>query len=142
MRIRGDDVWVHDVVHFGTTVLRPDNTFAFARIESSESLHEFAKAGRDVLERARTSTVLDTEDKDDDLIYHSILPWVRFTAFSNAIRGHDDSFPRIVYGKVTESGKRWVMPVGIEVHHGLVDGYDAGMFFESFQAELSQTISF
>jgi len=142
LRIRGKDVWVHDVVHFGTTVLRPDNTFGFARIKHHESFLEFAEDGREVLERARTSTSLEVLEEDDDAIYHSILPWVRFTAFSNPIHGREDCFPRIVFGKVGASGDRWMMPVGVEVHHALVDGSDVGMFFERFQAELSAGIPF
>jgi chloramphenicol O-acetyltransferase type A len=140
MRIRGDEVWVHDVVHFGTTVIRPDNTFAFARVEHRDSYEAFARDGREVLERARTSTGLEIPQGGDDEIYHSILPWVRFTAFSNPINGVGDSFPRVVYGKVGSTGDRRMMPVGVEVHHALVDGYHVGQFFEAFQQELDRGI--
>lgn len=140
LRIRGNEVWVHDAVHFSTTVLRPDHTFAFARTEHRDSFRDFADDARDVLERARTSSGLEIPEKDDDAIYHSILPWVRFTAFSNPIHGKGDCFPRIVYGKVGATGDRWMMPVGVEVHHALVDGYDVGKFFEEFQGELDRGI--
>ncbi len=141
MRIRGTEVWEHDLVHFSTTVLRPDNTFAFARTEHRNTFREFDEEGRQVIERARTSTGLEIPEKDDDAIYHSILPWIRFTAFANPINGNDDCFPRIVYGKVGATGDRWMMPVGVEVHHALVDGYDVGKFFEQFQRELSAGIT-
>ena len=141
MRIRGDEVWVHDVVHFSTTVIRPDRTFAFARTEHRDTFREFSRDGREVLERARTSTGLEIPEKDDDAIYHSILPWVRFTAFSNPIDGKEDCFPRIVYGKVGQSGDRWMMPVGVEVHHALVDGLDVGNFFEAFNHELMRGLN-
>jgi chloramphenicol O-acetyltransferase type A len=137
LRVRGKEVWVHDVVHFSTTVIRPDNTFAFARVEHRDNFHDFSEDGREVLERARTSSGLEIPEKEDDAIYHSILPWIRFTAFSNPIHGPEDCFPRIVYGKVGATGDRWMMPVGVEVHHALVDGYDVAKFFEQFQAELS-----
>lgn len=140
MRIRGNEVWIHDVVHFGTTVIRPDDTFAFARVEHHDSFEDFARDGRKVLERARTSTGLVIPQGDDDEIYHSILPWVHFTAFSNPIGGKADSFPRIVYGKVETTGDRRMMPVGVEVHHALVDGYHVGKFFEAFQGELDRGI--
>jgi chloramphenicol O-acetyltransferase type A len=139
MRIRGNEVWVHDIVHFGTTVIRPDNTFAFARIEHRDTFAEFARDGRAVIERARNSTGLEIPEGDDDEIYHSIIPWVHFTAFSNPIKGKGDSFPRVVFGKATETGgpmRKHLMPVGVEVHHALVDGYDVGRFFEEFQREL------
>ena len=140
MRIRGNEVWIHDVVHFGTTVLRPDKTFAFARIEHRNSFKEFARDGREVIERARLSVDLEIPQGDDDEIYHSILPWVRFTAFSNPINGKGDSFPRVVYGKVGTTGDRRMMPVGVEVHHALVDGYHVGEFFDSFQQELDRGV--
>ena len=138
MRIRGDEVWVHDVVHFSTTVIRPDKTFAFARTEHRDSFPEFSRDAREVLERARTSTGLEIPEKDGDAIYHSILPWIRFTSFSNPIGGKEDCFPRIVYGKVGPSGDRWMMPVGVEVHHALVDGLDVGNFLEAFRYELDK----
>jgi chloramphenicol O-acetyltransferase type A len=141
MRIRGNDVWVHDVVHFSTTVIRGDNTFAFARTEHRDTFRQFAEDGRKELDRARMSSGLEIPEKDDDAIYHSILPWVRFTAFSNPIHGKADCFPRVVYGKVGATSSRWMMPVGVEVHHALVDGYDVGRFFESFQQELDAGIT-
>jgi chloramphenicol O-acetyltransferase type A len=137
MRIRGDVVWVHDVVHFSTTVLRPDNTFAFARVEMRDSYDEFARDGREVLERARKSTILEIPEIDDDAIYHSVIPWIRFTSYSNAIRDSADCFPRIVYGGVAEDHGRWKMPVGVEVHHAIVDGLDVAQFFDRFSAELT-----
>ncbi len=141
MRIRGNEVWVHDLVHFSTTVMRPDKTFEFARTEHRDSFPAFAEGAREVLERARTSTGLEIPEKDDDAIYHSIIPWIRFTAFANPIDGPPDCFPRIVFGKVGSSGDRWMMPVGVEVHHALVDGYDVGKFFEAFQSELAAGIT-
>lgn len=141
MRIRGDEVWLHDVVHFGTTVIRPDSTFAFARVQHRDSYADFARDGREVLDRARTSKGLEIPQGEDNEIYHSILPWIRFTAFSNPIHGKGDSFPRIVYGKVGMTGDRRMMPVGVEVNHALVDGYHVGKFFEVFQRELDDGIA-
>lgn len=137
LRFEGEKVWIHDVVHFGTTVMRPDSTFAFARVEHRKSFLEFAEDGREVIERARTSSGLEIPEDEDDTIFHSILPWIRFTSFSNAIGSPPDCYPRVVYGKVGATGDRWMMPVGVEVHHALVDGYDVGKFFENLQGELN-----
>ena len=64
---------------------------------------------------------------------HSTLPWLRFTAFTNAIP-RPDGIPRIVFGKVFADGASSRMPMGIEVHHGLVDGIDVARFVERFEA--------
>lgn len=40
-----------------------------------------------------------------------------------------DSIPRISTGKLTRSGDRLTMPVSLDVHHGFIDGRQAGEFF-------------
>jgi chloramphenicol O-acetyltransferase len=37
------------------------------------------------------------EKASDDIVFHSVLPWLRFTSFTNALPGKGDSIPRIVF---------------------------------------------
>jgi chloramphenicol O-acetyltransferase type A len=128
-------VIVHERVHMSTTVIRPDETFSFARIEATDSFADFVKQGRAEIDRSmRSPTIRVTQG--DDAIYHSVIPWIRFTSFSNALPGGTDCVPRIVFGKASEDRGRWMMPVGTEVHHALMDGIDVARFYERFQEEL------
>lgn len=136
LRLRGDRVWRHDRVGTGTTVLRADETFGFARLDPEPTLDAFCRAARPVLAAAKRPGPLDDMPDVDDLIYHSTLPWLRFTSFTNALPG-DDSNPRIVFGAVFPDGERFLMPVGVEVHHALVDGLEVARFLESFQIHLN-----
>ena len=139
LRIRGDKVWLHDRVAMSTTILRPDETFAFGIFPMAASFADFERIARAETERARTSQSVRTPaEAQDDLIYHSTLPWVRFTAFTNAIGRGDDSIPRLVFGRCSEERGRWVMPVAVEVHHGLVDGLDVARFLERFERNCSR----
>ena len=140
LRIRPDGVWCHDAVGVSTTVLRADETIGFAVLQPRESFAEFEAHGRDAIARARTSATLETpEEAADDLLYHSSLPWVRFTSFTNAIgRADADSIPRIVFGRATQDGTTRRMPVAVEVHHGVVDGLDVGRFLERFEQALAR----
>lgn len=137
-RVRGNGAWIHDAVSITPTVLRPDETFAFSRLDPAPDFRTFAERSRPEVERARQVTPLVVAHPDDDLIYHSTLPWVRFTSFANALDGGSDSVPRIVFGKCVKDGERWPMPVGVEVHHAVVDGLDVGRFFEKFEAGLRE----
>jgi chloramphenicol O-acetyltransferase type A len=83
---------------------------------------------------------LDPNPGEDDIVYQSSLPWLRFTSFTNAIGG-GDSIPRIVFGKCEIQGRRFLMPMSVEVHHALVDGLDVARFVERFQDELSEFVS-
>ncbi len=139
-RIRDLGVWIHDHVHFGSTVLRPDDTFAFAYFEDHEEFRTFLPAAEGVVHRVRTERApLDPGPERDDLIHYSVVPWIAFTSVSHARRwGTDDSVPKIVFGAYRESDGRWLMPVSVEVHHALVDGLHVGRYYAAFQGLLER----
>ena len=138
LRIRGDRVWVHDSVRASATILRDDDTFGFGIFPPAPSLEEFsAQAVGEVAAAKRIAPLILPRPGEDDLIYHSSLPWMRFTAFSNALNGGSDSVPRVVFGRCAQRAGRWLMPVAVEVHHALVDGLDVARYLERFQQGLS-----
>lgn len=137
LRLRGEAVWAHDALDVTSTIMRDDETFGFGRFPMRPTLDDFLLAGARELQRARRVEPLDLPMAGDDaLIYHSSLPWLRFTAFTNAITILDDSVPRIVFGRRTQEANRQSMPVSVEVHHALVDGLDVARFFERMQLHL------
>lgn len=138
MRIRGNDVWVHDTVRASATVLREDETFGFAIFPPAEGLPEFNEhAVAEMAAARRVAPLVLPRPGEDDLIYHSTLPWMRMTAFTNALSSGADSVPRVVFGKCAEHDGRWLMPVAVEVHHALVDGLDVARYLERLEAGLS-----
>jgi chloramphenicol O-acetyltransferase type A len=139
LRIRGDRVWSHDCIHAGSTILRENETFAFAYLDFESTYARFEERGRRVIESARGSTGgLDAQDERDDLIHYSVLPWIRFTSLMHARRSNpEDSVPKVVFGRHFErDGVRW-MPVSVDVHHALVDGIHVAHFLDRFQNALN-----
>ncbi len=137
MRLRGNGVWIHDQVAISPTILRADETFAFSRFEPAANFGDFVRSNAAELSRARRPAPLVAGHPDDDVIYQSTLPWVRFTGFSNAMPGGEESIPRIVFGKCSKDGSKWCLPVGVEVHHSVVDGIDVGRFLERLENALA-----
>jgi chloramphenicol O-acetyltransferase type A len=138
LRLREDGVWCHDAVGIGCTVLRPDRTFGFSYFAHETSFSRFAAEGEREMERARAATTLGDEREADDVTLHAtVLPWVRFTSFTNAMR-REDSVPKLTFGKRYADGGAWYVTVCVEVHHALVDGIDVGEFFERFQDLLAR----
>ena len=135
LRLRADAVWLHDRVSIGTTILRPDETFGLARFDPEESYDVFRRRGAETIEQVKQSSSLDASTGEDDLVYHSTLPWLRFTSFPSA-RAGDDSIPRITFGRCSTDGAVTRMPLAVEVHHALVDGLDVARLVESFQHDL------
>jgi chloramphenicol O-acetyltransferase type A len=138
LRLRKRGVWLHDRVAVGSTIARDDETFGFARLDLTENLAQFAAKAEAAIARIRRETMLaGNEGEDDAIVFHSTLPWLHFTSFTNARPGGDDSIPRVVFGRCTPDGRSVKMPVAIEVHHALVDGVDVAKFIERFQAALT-----
>lgn len=141
LRIRGDEVVLHERIHVTSTVLRPDDTFVFGYFDYVDDYRTFEREGREQVRRLRRADgdLLPRWDRDD-LIYNSILPWLSFSAFSHArtAREEEDSIPRLVFGKHRPVEGRRRMPLSVQVHHGLVDGLHVGRFVERFE-ELLQT---
>lgn len=137
-RLRGEKVWCHETIHGGSTVLRDDESFAFAYFPFESDFGHFQEEGRAVIDRVRNVDLpLEPHTGRDDVVYFSVLPWVNFRSFFHARTDDpDDSIPRIVFGKhhAREHSRR--MPVSIDVHHALVDGLHVGRFFAEFQANL------
>ena len=134
-RLRGDRVWVHETVDAGSTVLREDETFAFAYFEHAPTFAAFQQSGRAVIEAARASTGLSPRDNGDALIHYSVLPWLHFTNMNNARSGTPtDAIPKIVFGQYQPDGERLMMPVSIAVHHALMDGLHVGRYVEALSS--------
>lgn len=136
-RLRDDAVVVHEVVHGGSTVLRPDDTFAFAYVEYAPSFEEFAARAETALAASRNAGPLDPRDDRDDLIHHSMVPWIAFTGIKHARRPvAGDSVPKIVFGRHHGTPGAERMPVSVEVHHALMDGIHVAAYLDGFQQHL------
>jgi chloramphenicol O-acetyltransferase len=49
-----------------------------------------------------------------------------------------DSIPRFAWGRFTRQGERMEMALGVQAHHGFVDGLHAGVFYEHVQEYLDE----
>jgi chloramphenicol O-acetyltransferase type A len=138
-RLRGDRVLVHDRIHAGTTLLLADETFTFVYFDYTEDFEIFQARALAAIETAKTGTSdLDQRADRDDLIYHSVIPWIAFTSISHARKGDGpESVPKIAFGKYREDADRIRMPVSVEVHHALMDGLHVGRYFEKLESYLS-----
>ena len=135
-RLRGGRVLVHERVDAGAVLLLADESFTFVYFDFTEDFGAFHESAVAIVERARTEPPsLDARAERDDLIYHSVIPWVSFTSISHARDSRrQNGIPKIAFGKYREAGGRVLMPVSVEVHHALMDGLHVGRYFERLQA--------
>ena len=138
-RIEDGQVYCYDRIHASATIGRPDNTFGFSFIEQHDALADFLPAAQAEIAAVQASQGLrlGPTTSRPDVIHFSALPWVRFTGLTHARSfTHPDSCPKISVGQTYAEGAATLMPVSVNVHHGLADGYHVGQFLAAFQEGL------
>jgi len=140
-RIEAGQVYRYDRIHASATIGRPDRTFGFSFIEQHDNLAYFVAGANLEIEAVQQSSGLRLNDTTGrpDVIHFSAIPWVRFTGLTHARSFQfPDSCPKISVGQSYQDGTSLRMPVAVNVHHGLADGYHVGLFLEAFQRRLNQ----
>ncbi|WP_320053757.1 chloramphenicol acetyltransferase [uncultured Acetobacteroides sp.] len=138
-RIVGDEVVAFDVIHAGTTVGREDGTFGFAFVNFSADFDTFnAELQKEIEEVKSTSGLrLNNDDLKTNLIRHSTIPWNSFSGLLHPTNfDPKESVPKITFGKFAIREGRKMLPVSVEAHHGLADGFHLAQYFSEFQAQL------
>lgn len=68
----------------------------------------------------------------------SMVPWFTFTAFDiNVFDEGKYLLPIFTMGKFFDEGDKRILPLAIQVHHAVCDGYHVGKFVEELQAKIS-----
>ena len=142
-RLKDGKVFVYDVVNGGTTVLMPNESFAYAYFDYQRNFEKFVSDMVKAVDEIRTASGPLKPTMRDDVIYHTTLPWISFTSFAHArTPGRGDSIPRVVFGKFSKQGERFMMPISLEVHHALMDGLHVGRYLTRLEEALAEPDTF
>ena len=138
-RIRGEEIVEHEIVHPSSTIMGKNDVFSFCTMEYREKFPDFAARNAEKIARVRERPRLMEEDqKRDDLLFMTAIPWVSFTSFMHPLIFPIDSVPRFAWGKFFEDGESLKMPLSVQSHHALMDGLHMGRYFEVVQEYFQQ----
>lgn len=139
-RLDGGRVRVLDAVHGSMTVLRPDDSIAFAYLAYQSDHAAFvARAEPRVRAVQRGEVPFDPGLDQTALLHFTTLPWIDFSSFSHARNwGREDSVPKIAFGRLQREGERWSMALSVEVHHALMDGLHVGRMVQQLEERLQR----
>lgn len=133
-RIIEDEVFDCEVINPSFTIMSNDDVFSFCTAKYYSNYNEFLSENMKHIERTKLNIQLEDKIDENDVIYMTSLPWVTFTSVNHPIHmSPTDCIPRIAWGKYFTDGDKIMMPLSIQVHHGLVDGAHVGSYFLSIQ---------
>lgn len=75
-----------------------------------------------------------TTNFQNNFFIASCIPWCVYTSFNVNNEGEQPFlFPMVTWGKFFEQHNKIVMPLTLQVHHAVADGYHCSLFFEDVQ---------
>ena len=122
---RKDSVVRYDTIHISPTIGREDGTFGFGFFEYDPDIDLFIQKATQEIERVKNGTGLSFSKNTSrqDVIRYSALPWFAFSEMKHATSfKNGDSVPRISTGKLMQENSKYLLPISVCAHHGLMDG--------------------
>lgn len=147
---------VNDMVEFRTT-LRPEGLGYFEEMHPSYTIfNKDNKNFSDIWTEFNSDFTLFLKQYHEDIARYSsskkfqpkehrpvntfdvsMLPWLTFTSFNLNIYGSGKYLlPIFTMGKTIMLNSRVIIPLAIQVHHAVCDGYHVGMFVQRLQERI------
>ena len=140
MAIRSGVLGFYDTVHPNYTVFhREEETFSTLWTEYGGNLIDFYQRYlRDVKEYGHLLR-LEPKGPREDIFFVSCLPWTSFTGFELQIKnGFGDLRPVFTLGKFFEAEGKTMLPLAVQVHHGVCDGFHLCRLVNELQSWVGQ----
>jgi chloramphenicol O-acetyltransferase type A len=132
LRIDGDAVYEHEIVHPSFTVQNDDGRLAFCRTRYVADPDVFIARTREVMNQTKKARECPLEAASQDVLYLSCVPWVHFTSVSHPMNfSPQDAIPRITWGRFEAKGGSTVLAMNLHAHHGLADGAHGAQFMQT-----------
>lgn len=127
-----------------TYLPKGEEQFYIVELPFEEDMESFCKKAKAQAELQATETEHSFMYGKDhvEILYISCIPWVHYTHFIRTFEdSRKDNVPRISWGKYKEDRDgRLTLPLSVQVHHALMDGYHVGMFFEKLEQYLNTIV--
>lgn len=127
---------IYDRMHPCYTVFHPESeTFSNLWTEYDPDYETFcASYLRDVAEYGKNPGMEGKPGTPENTFPVSMLPWASFHGFNlNLQKGYDFLLPIFTMGKYHEEGGKLLLPLAVQVHHGVCDGFHLCRFVNSLQ---------
>jgi len=135
-RIIGKEVFICNEIHAAATIAREDGTFAFSFTEFNPDFTIFHDSLSSEIDSVQNSTGLrfNEDAKRIDGMHISSFPWHKLTGLTHSRDlKRKDSVPKITFGKTYVQDSAMKLPIAINVHHALMDGFHVAQFLDRFQ---------
>lgn len=133
---KDEDIILFDSLTPEYTILNPETkNFISLWTSHNDDIHTFNKSFMEDVEAYQNSSVLSPQENSCLNTYSiSMLPWTDFKGFNlNLQNTYNYLQPIFTFGKYTKNDENVTIPLAIQVHHAVIDGYHVGLLVEQLQ---------
>ena len=114
---------------------KDNNTFSNIWTKYDSSFEKFYNNyEKDIQEYGNEKGFITKKCEENNLINISSIPWVTFTEFNlNLPRGEKYLLPIFTVGKFYEQSNKILLPLAVQVHHAVCDGFHTSRFINDLQ---------
>ncbi|MEY2719473.1 MAG: hypothetical protein RLZZ273_839 [Bacteroidota bacterium] len=135
-RIEGDKPVVYNKVIPSFTVMSKDKVFAITKGVYTESFASDYRENLSINDNVANGLELPPISENQGQIFITVNPWTTQTAVQAPYTKRFASVPVFCVGKMYDDNGRIKVGLGLQVHHGLVDGYHIGHFVHILERHL------
>jgi chloramphenicol O-acetyltransferase type A len=143
-RIMDDTLYRFDFLHNSFTIAE-NNQGAYQFGDVCYNLHYPSyktQAMQCIADIQQKKYITNPSINKQQCVFITSIPWFSFTSFHHPYDPVYGSVPIITLGKYYANNQQLWMPVALQVHHALMDGYHVGLFYDKLQKALLQPHSF
>ena len=137
--LRADGPGVYRTMHPAYTIFNPDRKiFTSVWTPYQKDYRAFLKAYLDdTAVYGRSTHYISKPDRPGNSFDVSMVPWLHFTSFNlNIHSGGSYLLPIFTMGRFEEKEGKRLLPLAIQVHHAVCDGYHVGQFAALLQEDI------
>lgn len=138
-RENGDLVTYSDM-HPSYTIFHKDTeTFSCIWTEYSSDYNAFCRSyEQDMLSYGTVEAFNAKPDTPENCFDVSMIPWASFESFHLHTQGFTHLLPIFTMGKYCEENGEYYLPLALQVHHAVCDGFHACRFINTLQEEIDR----
>lgn len=135
------DLVIFDELNPCYTVFHKESeTFSNIWTSYSANYNEFCENYQnDIAEYGAIEKMIAKPNAPQNSFPVSMIPWVTFDGFNlNLQKGYDYLLPIFTMGKFEITGDNCYLPISIQVHHGVCDGFHTARFINELQELINE----
>ncbi|GAA4302667.1 CatA-like O-acetyltransferase [Nibribacter koreensis] len=129
----------YEGLDISTTLLKDNQTIAFAHFPFQDSLAEFCASAQAISQEVKSSPKLFHGYQGPDNLHVTTLPWFPFKGMEHAfmINDQEAGIPKIAFGQLEKREHGVFLPLSIALHHALADGFHIHLFLQQMSGYIN-----